>query len=161
MKRLHLVLAILVVAGLANLARPAQAETFRAPVLLQPIRAGDVILDDQLALREVSASNRGLYLTDAGQIAGMQARRALSAGQPLRLVDIKVPDLVRKGQAVTLVYAQDGLQISTLGRAMQDGAAGDMVRVENPHSRQQLFGAVSAEGLVLISAGGALPPMGR
>jgi flagellar basal body P-ring formation protein FlgA len=55
-------------------------------------------------------------------------------------------DGVRKGELVTLVFASAGVRISTRLRALQDGAEGDLVRLQNPESGRTVEALVTGPG---------------
>jgi flagella basal body P-ring formation protein FlgA len=69
--------------------------------------------------------------------------------------DLQPPRLVRRGRAVELIYARPGLQLRALGIAQADGALGELVRVVNPDSQQQLQGVVIGPDQVAL--GGSAP----
>jgi flagella basal body P-ring formation protein FlgA len=54
---------------------------------------------------------------------------------------------------VSLVYIEGGLSISAVGMALQDGAAGDFVKVRNDDSGVTVTGVVQADGAVRVSGG--------
>jgi flagella basal body P-ring formation protein FlgA len=81
----------------------------------------------------------------------MQARRQLRAGQPLKLADIGKPDLVLRDQNVTLTYETAGLYLTIRGKAMENGAEGDVVSVLNLQSKRTVSGVVIGREQVAIS----------
>ena len=56
---------------------------------------------------------------------GLQPRKALRAGQVLRLADLAKPDMVQRDQMVTLIYENDGLYLTTRAKALDNGSEGD------------------------------------
>ena len=54
---------------------------------------------------------------------------------------------------VKLVYIDGGLTISAVGMALQDGAAGDFVKVRNDDSGVTVTGVVQPDGAVRVSGG--------
>jgi flagella basal body P-ring formation protein FlgA len=64
---------------------------------------------------------------------------------------------VARGRPVQLVYTRPGLQLRALGVAQADGALGEVVRVVNLDSRQQLQGVVVGPDQVALGGAG-LPP---
>lgn len=75
---------------------------------------------------------------EPGDAIGFAPRRPLSAGQPLALADLMRPALVHKGKPVMLVLDGPGLTLAAQGLALEDGAAGAHIRVQNPSSRAVL-----------------------
>ena len=94
---------------------------------------------------------------DAAQLVGREARRVLSAGSLVRQGDLIRPELVARGDVVTIVYQGPGLVLTLRGRATESGALGDTIAVVNPQSKKTLQAQVIAPGKVSVSA----PPPGR
>jgi flagella basal body P-ring formation protein FlgA len=92
---------------------------------------------------------------DASSLAGQVARRALAAGTVVRQGDLAKPELVARGDVVTIVYEIPGMVLTLRGRANEAGAQGDMIAVTNPQSKKILQAQVIAPGKVSVSA--ALP----
>ncbi len=93
----------------------------------------------------------GLYAVDDSALIGRVARRTLLPGKAIRLSDLKEPDLVRAGAAVTLVYSEAGLVITGQGTALRSAGAGETIRVRNADSGIIVSGIVSADGSIRIS----------
>jgi flagella basal body P-ring formation protein FlgA len=76
------------------------------------------------------------------QVVGMQLRHPVAAGQPLRLSELTHPPLVQRGATVRIELSVRGLAISGQAVALDDGAEGEKVRVQNPASRALLMAEV-------------------
>lgn len=83
-------------------------------------------------------------------VVGQEARVALYVGRPVLFTSIGPPALVDRNEIVLLRYAQNGLVITTDGRALERGGIGDRVRIMNLSSRATLFGYVQADGTVSV-----------
>jgi flagella basal body P-ring formation protein FlgA len=93
---------------------------------------------------------------DLQEVVGREARRTLVAGRAIRDSDLTTPRLVQRGEAVTIFYESVGLQVRTVGEALDGGSEGDAVRVVNPDTRLVRRGVVAGRKLVRVqSAGGA------
>jgi flagella basal body P-ring formation protein FlgA len=141
---------------------PAQGRAqglIELPVLARSVAAGERIAAADLDWIRVAPDRlRPTSLTDAGQLVGSEARRALQPGRVLSGRDLQRSRLVVRGRPVQLVYTRPGLQLRALGVAHADGALGDVVRVVNLDSRQQLQGVVVGPDQVVLGAPG---PAGR
>ena len=127
------------------------------PVLARSIAAGERIAAADLGWIRVAPDRvRPSSLTEAGQLIGSEARRPLQRGRVLSERDLQPSRLVVRGRPVELVYTRPGLQLQALGVAQADGALGDVVRVVNLDSRQQLQGVVVGPDQVAL--GGGVPP---
>ncbi len=125
------------------------------PVLARQIGAGEVVTADDIAFRRVAASRvqRGA-LVEADRIIGFSARRRLNEGAPLRTADLQKPIVVRKGDAVTMIYRMPGIELTARGRALGDGGLGDTVQVVNVQSYKNIDAIVAGSGAVTVSPRG-------
>jgi flagella basal body P-ring formation protein FlgA len=96
------------------------------------------------------ASSRGApRLQD---VIGMEAARPLPVGTIVRSSDVIRPQLVRRGEPVTIVFRDGALSITAEGRALGSGATGDFVRIVSLSTNRTLDGVVEGTGSVRISA---------
>ncbi len=150
MKRTLLILGLLLIGATLFLrATSAFAATVRVVVPAHDIARGDTIGENDLTFATVdgNALMSGVP-TKLDEVKGLQARRALSAGQPFRAEDVRRPIIVTKGQAVTMQFAAPGVELSAMGRAMSEGGVGDTVTVQNPVSYRMVSATVVAPGTV-------------
>ncbi len=137
--------------ALMLLAAPAaHAQTgVRIVVPAHDIARGEVIAESDLttALVDGAALMSGVVMR-ADAISGMQTRRVLRAGEPLRADDVRRPVMVSKGQTVTMLFTAPGVELTAMGRAMGEGGVGDMVTVQNPVSFRMITATVTGPGTV-------------
>jgi flagellar basal body P-ring formation protein FlgA len=126
-------------------------EMAQIPVPKRLISAGDVIAADDLEWQPVHLSRlSGNSLTDAEQLVGRMAKRPLKAGQILRQSDVAVSPVIHKNDLIRLVVKTGQMTLSVQGKALQDAAMGQSVRVMNVNSNRQLTGTVIDAGTVAI-----------
>lgn len=89
--------------------------------------------------------------TAPDQVLGLALRVAVQAGRPLGPDDVTSPPMVLRNQVIRLHYSQGGMSITTEGRALEQGALGQVVRVMNLASRETLAGTVLADGSVEVA----------
>lgn len=125
------------------------AQTAAAEVLVptRTIRAKEIIGAEDLMLKlaEVPGS-----FTDPAEVIGQEARVALYAGRPIRYADIGPPAIVDRNDLVTLFFDNGPLVITTEGRALGRGAAGDVIRVMNLTSRTTVSGQIRPNGSIEV-----------
>ena len=126
-------------------------ETVEAAVLVRGLERNEVVKASDVVVERRPKAEVGDVLGRDGVI-GMQARRSLRAGQPLRSADLGKPDLVQRDQGVTLTYEATGIYLTVRGKAMENGAEGDVVNVVNLQSKRTVSGIVIGRGQVSISA---------
>jgi flagella basal body P-ring formation protein FlgA len=133
--------------GLVALAQDAAPPTPK--VVIYP---GDVIRDDMLTeLPPSSARGLAPIAETRFAVVGKMSHRTLLPGAPIPLAGLDKPRLVSNGAEVQLVYVAGGLTIVTIGAAMQDGAAGDVIKVRNSDSGVTVTGSVQPDGSVRVS----------
>lgn len=89
-------------------------------------------------------------VTSETALVGRTAARRLAAGRPVREDDLRRERLVSKGQPVRVVFQRGGLELVLEASALEDGAAGDLVRVLNPNGGRELRGVVVREQEVRV-----------
>jgi flagella basal body P-ring formation protein FlgA len=80
-------------------------------------------------------------------LLGKRCKRALQAGQLITAADVEgsaddTPVLIQPRQQVQLIAKRGGFRISAVGEALQEGRAGQMIRVRNVRSKVELQGRV-------------------
>lgn len=136
-------------------------ETITIPVPAKPLERGATIAAGDLhTMRLPRIEMQAGIVTEASELAGMAARRALPADQPVRRQDLERPRLVQRNVLVTLVYETAGLSLKVSGRALDHGAKGDTVAVLNTRSKRTVHGVVHGPGLVAINPSPGLLPTG-
>jgi flagellar basal body P-ring formation protein FlgA len=129
-------------------------EMAQVPVPTRLISAGEIIAADDLEWQPVHLARlSGNSLTDAQQLVGHMAKRPLKAGQVLRQSDIAVAPVVKKNDLIRVVVNTGQMTLSVQGKAMQDGALGQTIRVVNVNSNRQLSGTVVDAGTVNVTFG--------
>lgn len=129
------------------------------PVPAHPLRPGSAIAEsdlDWIEVREDRLDRRTALRAE--DLVGLVPKRSLRAGDPVRLYDVEPPLLVTKGKVVTMVYETPYMRLSTIGRALEDGPQGGVVRVLNLQSNTVVQGIATAENFVTLSNPNALLP---
>ncbi len=127
-------------------------EMVRAAVLTRDVWRTEVLKADDIVVKRLPKAEVGNDPAVRNQAVGMQMRHPMRAGQPLHVADLARPDLVRRDQSVTLIYRTDGLCLTTRGKALDSGTAGDTVSVLNTESKRTITGIVTGRGAVSIQA---------
>lgn len=136
---IRLVFILASVAGAADADTVVAARTIPAQSTIMP---EDVVLNS----RDISGG-----VSDVNDIIGMEARVALFAGRPIRPGDIGFPAVVERNQLIPLLYEQNGLLITTEGRALGRAGPGDRIRVMNVSSRSTVTAQIGADGVAYVA----------
>jgi flagellar basal body P-ring formation protein FlgA len=143
------VLLALALLGVGTASAPA--EDVAVAVLAHAVDKGTRLEAGDFAVepRAPAAARGALSAEDA---AGMEASRRLAAGAVVRRSDVMQPQLVRRGEPVTIRIVSGSLVISSGGRALGGGGKGDMVRVVANSTSRTLDGIVEGSGTVRVAA---------
>lgn len=126
-------------------------EDVQVAVLRQPVARGERIAASDFAVEaRAPAAARGALTAE--NAAGMEAARNLPAGAIVRQNDVTRPQLVHRGEPVTIRIVAGTLVITASGRALGNAAAGDAVRVVVSSTNRTLDGVVEGAGTVRIAA---------
>ncbi len=112
----------------------------------EPVREGDVVLERR-PRESVAPDAQGSATTILGEVA----QNTLTAGTVLRVTDTAPPDLVARGENVTIVYETPSISLSMRGLSNDSGRMGAVVNVVNVASKKVLQATVIGPGRVSVS----------
>ncbi|TAH46913.1 MAG: flagellar basal body P-ring formation protein FlgA [Betaproteobacteria bacterium] len=117
----------------------------------RPLRAAQIVGPDDLDLRhgDLTALPDNT-LTDAAQAIGHHTRHAIAAGVPLRGEMLRIPPAVQQGQPVQVISTGTGFRVASEGRALNNAAPGESVRVRMANG-QVVTGTARAGGSVEVA----------
>jgi flagella basal body P-ring formation protein FlgA len=126
-------------------------ELAEVPVAVTRLLPETVLRADDIHLAHVRLDQiRTEIARSADQIIGMELRRPIPAGQPLRLADLTRPAMVQRGSTVQVQLSSAGLSVTGQAVAIDGGAEGDRIRVQNLSSRALLTAEVIGPGQVRV-----------
>ena len=149
----------------AHIAAPANGQPFarisvtgramqltEVPVLRRNLNPGDVIRADDiewitLRVNRLSRST----VSDQGSLIGMSPRRPIRSQQIIRTTDLQTPIVVAKNSLVTIRLQTQRMELTVRGRALEDGAQADVVRVMNTTSNSVVNAVVIDTGTVVVT----------
>ena len=127
------------------------------PVLTRRVLAGEVIRERDvkwIAMRGDRLQRDTIQ--DPGALIGKSPRRGLRAGVPVRVSDVRLPVLVPRRSLVTIMYRVRSMTLTAQGRALEDGGAGDTVRVANTQSNTVVQAVVTGANRVSVQPAGPI-----
>lgn len=131
----------------------AAREMTELPVLRRRVQSGEVITAGDIEWTEVEVDSVGRNIVQsAEEMIGMSPRRTISQGRLIRESDLQLPILIRKNSIVTLELIQGGLRLTVQGRALENGAHGQAIRVMNTQSNRIITGSVRNSNSVLVTS---------
>ena len=128
-------------------------EVVEIPVLTRGLRRDEVIGADDIEWIERPVDRlSAAIVTDAADLLGMQLRRSLRAGRPIRARDVRPPVVVAKGAKVIMVYRTENMMLTVTGRALGSGAMGETISVLNAQSKIVVEAVVEGGNVVSVAA---------
>lgn len=113
---------------------------------------GSLVRDGDVRLSRVRAALlHGAASASLEDALGMMVRHDVAAGQVLARSDLARPDLIARGGLVRMSLNTEGLSLSAQGVAVEAGARGDRIHVENPLSHQIVLAEVTGPGEVRVA----------
>jgi flagellar basal body P-ring formation protein FlgA len=90
-------------------------------------------------------------LADLSSDQSLEFSESLQPGAPILARVVRPRTVVHRGQSIAAMVQDGALMITLKVEALEDGAAGQVIRVRNPISRRDLRGKVLDEQNVLVS----------
>lgn len=123
------------------------------PVVKNAMRQGDVITRDDIDYIDVRSGNVATStIVDASHLIGMSPRRGIAPLKPISMSEMAMPIEVRKGDLVVMELKSNEMILTVQGKALENGAQGDTVRVENPSSSHVVQATVTGPKSVSVTA---------
>jgi flagella basal body P-ring formation protein FlgA len=126
-------------------------EMLDAAVLTRNVERGDMLKASDVVIERRPKAEVGNDAAARSRAVGMQMRRGLRAGQPLKVADLGKPDLVQRDENVTLIYEASGIYLTMRGKAVEAGTEGDTVTVLNLQSKRTIVGTIIGRGQVAVA----------
>ena len=121
-----------------------------APVYAADITARETLPRGTILTAEMVDLAENGTMMGQEELIGKELKRAVYKGYPIRTADVQEPVLVKRNALVRMTYAAGPLSIQTQGRAMEQGALGDVIAILNLSSRARVYGTVSAVNKVEV-----------
>lgn len=90
------------------------------------------------------------YIEDLTYGVGMELKRRLSSGVPLTTTMMRKPEIIKRGQQVSIIARAGSMEVRMSGKALAHGAVGDRIRVLNLKSKKKIEGTVTPSGDIKI-----------
>jgi flagella basal body P-ring formation protein FlgA len=123
------------------------------PVLARQMRSGEIIKASDIETIPARAGQmRRDTIVDADNLIGKSPKRTLSQGRPIAMNEVQAPVLVPNRGLVTILYQRPRMTLTAKGRAMQDGADGEVIRISNIQSNTVIEAVVVGPHTVAVTA---------
>lgn len=125
--------------------------TIEVPVLKARVLRGDLITEDHIEWTKLKADRvQQDVIVDAQDLIGMTPKRGLRAGTPIRSIEVGRPVMVKKNSLVTVIHQVRNMTLTAQGKALQNGADGELIQILNARSNQVIEAEVVGPGRVAV-----------
>jgi flagellar basal body P-ring formation protein FlgA len=124
------------------------------PVLRRAISPGEIIRKEDIEIsnrREDQVARDAI--TDPLRLIGTTPRSRLRIGEPVRENETRAPVLVARNAQVLIRLVHGPMTLTAQGKAEEEGARGDVIRVRNMHSNKTIEAIVTGPDSVAVNLG--------
>lgn len=121
-------------------------------VLKQALKRNTAISQNNIILvkKPTNRLRRG-YFTNYQQIKNQLTTRNLQAGTILQPAHITHPQLIKKGERVTIHAFSSSFSIKMSGKALMSDSLGERIRVKNNKSKKIIEGTITKAGTISVN----------
>ena len=120
-------------------------------VLVNNVSMGEVLTHEHAMQTEVDwAESPHSIIALPDDWVGQTAARNLTAGMALRQTMVKAPEIFKPGAGVKVLVQGSGFAVTSSGKALESGSAGQNVRVRMENGRT-VIGTVNQQGEVVVA----------
>ena len=101
------------------------------------LKEGDVIL-----VKRNLSQLPGNLLTDPKEALGLMVKHSIPENASLREGMLEKPPALVKGDKVTILVERGGLRLRALGKALERGRPGEVIKVENTMNKREIYATV-------------------
>lgn len=125
----------------------------RVPVLNDTFRNGSIIRANDIAYQMHRASTiQHDVVLNGEELIGMTPRRMVFTDKPVKLSEIEAPQIIRRGENITMIFKNGAMELTAMGKALENGSKGDLIRVVNTGSSRTITAMVTAEKEVRVQS---------
>jgi len=124
----------------------------QVPVLRNTLKNGDVIGKHDIEMIEVPERKiQHDAIMRPHELVGLTPRRVAYGGKFLLASMLEKPQLVGRGDKVTITFNEGPLILTAKGVALESGAKGDYIRIKNIKSSRTIDATVTAQNQVIAN----------
>ena len=132
---------------------PAQSETGNSQMafgLIKSLAKDTKLTAEDIVLVPISEVGPDQVFTSPENLIGRRLNRALSSGQPVLARHLQPDWKILLGQTVLITSGGKSVNVAMQGRALENGAIGDLINVENLSSGRILPARVIQQDIVEV-----------
>ncbi|MCC6794945.1 MAG: flagellar basal body P-ring formation protein FlgA [Candidatus Hydrogenedentes bacterium] len=113
-------------------------------------RGKQIAVSDLRFEKRAMSQQKGDAVQDIDEIAGMIARDSILMGETISRRSLVPKQLIKRNQLVNVEARAGSLMVRSRAKALDNGGAGDVIRLMNPDSKAELQGRVKNDGSVEV-----------
>jgi len=115
------------------------SDTIEIPILVSPMRSGEVITERNIDFIEINSKKlNSQMIFKSEDLIGKTPRRLIRSYTPIKNREVLEPIIVKKNTLVKMIYHNNNIHVSTKGKALENGAKGDIINVMNTSSKRTI-----------------------
>ncbi len=115
------------------------------------LQKGDILTESDIKLIEYDVSTLSYgYFDHVEAGIGMKVKRHILSEKVLTPSMLKKPQVITRGQKISILADSGRMQVRMMGKALNNGAIGDRIKVMNMKSRQKIEGVVTSAAEVKV-----------
>jgi flagella basal body P-ring formation protein FlgA len=103
----------------------------KAVVANYPLPKGHIIKPEDIRVSYIKLKRKRDYIDNVKLVIGKSLKRNINKNQPISFKDLKKEYLVRKNSNIRVIYKKGNFKIEILGRALENGEKGQIIKVKN------------------------------
>jgi flagella basal body P-ring formation protein FlgA len=107
-------------------------------------------MDDLGSKEAIIGESELIYPKDLQDVVGKVVRKDVAAGTIFTNQVLDSPQVVRRGEVVTIIGESQQLSVRAKGRAEEPGRLGERIRVRNLSSDREIVGTVAENRVVVV-----------
>lgn len=113
---------------------------------------GSIITKDNLSVRRMNTSRGNSRYISANQVInGLRTRRDIRSGEVLSITMLEKNDIVKRGDRVTLIARNNGIEVRAAATAKQSAASGERITVINDKTKKEVEGVLTSDFMVYVN----------
>lgn len=131
---------------------PVAIKRFANTIVSQNIiKRGDIISLNDITMMRVDVSRLNRYFDEPKEVIGMQAKTTIRQGKLIKPNMVKQPQLVKRGERVKINMTTPGINIQTIGIAMNNGVKNQTITIKNLKSNRLIEATVTGPNTVSVN----------
>ncbi len=120
-------------------------------VASRQLQKGTLLTESDIELKTIDLARLHYgFFEKVKQGAGKKLKRRILAGAVFTPGMLKNPQLIRRGQQITIMAQSGRMMVRMKGKALANGAIGERIKVLNVKSRKKLEGVITPSGEVNV-----------